>query len=52
LGPPLKEDYLRIAVANKAPLKGKYLHITDSVGDPLKAEYLVMVCFVVYYMTE
>jgi len=33
-------------------LKGKYLHITVSVGGPLKAEYLVMICFVVYYMSE
>jgi len=51
-GPPLKADYLQTAVANGAPLKGKYLHITVSVGGPLKVEYLVMICCVVYYMSE
>jgi len=35
-----------------APLKAKYLHSTVSVGVPLKAEYLLMICFVVHYMSE
>ena len=51
-GPPLKADYLQIAVDAGASLKAKYLHIKFTVGGPLKAEYLVMICFVVYYMSE
>jgi len=48
----LKENYLQIAVAVGAPLKVKYLHITVSVGVPLKAEYLLMICFLVHYLSE
>jgi len=48
----LKSNYHQIAVAVGPPSKANYLHITVSVGTPLKAEYLLMICFVVHYMTE
>ena len=48
----MKANYLQIAVPVGAPLKVKYLHITVSVGVPLKAEYLLMICFLVHYLSE
>jgi len=35
-----------------APLKAKYLYSTVSVVAPLKKEYLLVICFVVRYMSE
>jgi len=52
VGGPFESNYLQIAVVVVAPLKAKYLHNTVSVGAPLKAEYLLIICFVVHYMSE
>jgi len=33
-------------------LEAQYMHSTVSVGGPFEAEYLLMICFVVQYMSE